>query len=58
MYMATICTHVAIYETGFGKMCIVHTSDFEHLEIHKIHREWCTELKVSEKIKEWWLYNS
>ena len=39
--------------TGFGKTCIVHTSDFEHLEIHKIHREWCTELKVSEKIKEW-----
>ena len=24
-----------IYVTGFGKMCIVHTSNFEYLEIHK-----------------------
>ena len=25
----------SLYVTGFGKTCIVHTSDFAHLEIHK-----------------------
>ena len=25
--------------TGFGKTCIVHTSDFAHLDIHKNHSE-------------------
>ena len=38
--------------TGFGKTCIVHTSDFAHLEIHKSHRESYTDLKLSEMMKE------
>ena len=41
-----------IYVAGFGKMCTVHTSDFEHLEMHKNHRQWCTGLKLSGMIKE------
>ena len=32
-----VCT--CVYVTRFGKTCIVHTSDFAHLEIHKNHRE-------------------
>ena len=43
------------YMTGFGKMCIVHTFNFAHLEMHKSHREWYTNLKLSGMIKE---YNS
>ena len=38
--------------TGFGKTCIVHTSDFAYLMIHKNHTEWYTDLKLSEIIKE------
>ena len=26
----------SVFVTGFGKTCIVHTSDFDHLKIHKI----------------------
>ena len=37
--------------TRFGKTCIVHTSYFAHLEIHKNHREWYTALKLSMMIK-------
>ena len=40
------------YVTRFGKTCIVHTSDFEYLEIYKNHNEWFTELKVLGKIEE------
>ena len=46
------CTIYTIYVTGFGKTCIVHTSDFAHLEIYKNHREWYTDLKLSGIIKE------
>ena len=42
----------ALYVTGFGKMCIVHTSDFAYLEIHKNHREWYLDVKLSGMIKE------
>ena len=28
-----------IYVNGFGKRCIVHTSDFEYLEIYKNRNE-------------------
>ena len=38
--------------TRFGKMCIVHTSDFANLEIHKNHREWYLDVKLSGTIKE------
>ena len=38
--------------TGFGKRCIVHTSDFEYLEVYKNHNEWYTELKFLGKIEE------
>ena len=41
-----------IYVTGFGKTCIVHTSDFAHLEIHKNHREWYLDVKLSGTINE------
>ena len=40
------------YVTRFGKRCIVHTSDFEYLEIYKNHNEWYTELQFLEKIEE------
>ena len=40
------------FVTGFGKTCIVHTSDFAHLEIHKNHREWYLDVKLSGMIKE------
>ena len=40
------------YVTEFGKTCIVHTSDFAHLEFHKNYREWYTEVKLSGIIKE------
>ena len=30
---------------GFGKTCIVHTSDFANQEIHKNHQDWNTVLK-------------
>ena len=43
---------VYIYVIGFGKMCIVHTSDFEYLDIYKNHSEWYTELKLSEQLEE------
>ena len=43
---------VSVYVTGFGKTCIVHTSDFAHLEMHKNYREWYTDVKLSESIKE------
>ena len=42
------------YVTGFGKRCIVHTSDFEYLEINS---EWYTEMKCVGKIEEQWFYN-
>ena len=40
------------YVTGFGKTCIVHTSNFAYLKIHKNYREWYTDMKLSEMIKE------
>ena len=40
-----------IFVTKFGKMCIVHTSDFAHLEIHKNHSEWYIDVKLSGIIK-------
>ena len=30
------------YMTRFAKACVVHTFDFAHLGIHKIHWEWNT----------------
>ena len=29
------CDSESLIVTGFGKMCIVHTSDFVHMEIYK-----------------------
>ena len=34
------------------KTCIVHTSDFEYLDIYKYHSEWYTELKLSMQLEE------
>ena len=39
----------AVYVTGFGKTCIVHTSDFARLEIHKNHREFRCETFRNDK---------
>ena len=36
-----------LYVTGFGKMYLVQTSDFAPLEIHKTHKEWSTDLKLT-----------
>ena len=50
-----IHVHVSVpslYVTGFGKTCIVHTSDFVYLEIHKNYKVWNTDLKLSGVIKE------
>ena len=33
--------------TGFGKTCIVHTSDFSTLAIHKISYEWQINVKLA-----------
>ena len=44
--------YIYIYVTGFGKTCIVHTSDFEYSEIYKTHNEYYTELKFAEMIEE------
>ena len=38
--------------TGFGKTCIVHTSDFEYLDIYKNHSEQYTELKLPGQLEE------
>ena len=51
IYKSSILTF-GKYVTGFGKMCIVHTSDFEYFEIHKSHSEYYTELKLSGMIEE------
>ena len=53
--MRTIDTLIKIfivYVTGFGKTCMVNTSDFAHLEIHKNHREWYLDVKLSGMKKE------
>ena len=47
-----VCVRVHACVTRFGKTCIVHTSDFDHLEIYKNHREWYTDLKLLGMIKE------
>ena len=48
-----MCIRIAYtYVTGFGKTCIIHTSDFAHLEIHINHRDWYTDVKLSGMIKE------
>ena len=43
--------YTCAYVNGFGKTCIVHTSNFAYLEIHKNHREWYTALKLSRILK-------
>ena len=42
-----IIVYAAMYVTGFGKMCKVHTSDFAHLDIYKNHMECYKNLKFS-----------
>ena len=32
---------LGINVTEFGKMCVVHTSHFAHLEFHKNYMDWC-----------------
>ena len=47
-----VLSQQCLYVTGFGKMCIVHTSNIAHLAIHKNYREWYTDGKLSRIIKE------
>ena len=47
IYTCSTKPFTPIYVTGFGKTCIVHTSNFAHLDNHKNHREWYTDLKLS-----------
>ena len=37
---------IRVNVTRCGKMCIVHTPNFAHLEIHKNHIEWYTGLHI------------
>ena len=41
---------IHINVTGLRKTYIVYASDFAHMEIHKSHREWYTDLKLSQMI--------
>ena len=52
VWNAATTTLFSLYVTRFGKTRIVHTSDFAHLEIHKNHREWYLDVKLSGMIKE------
>ena len=48
----SLCIFITqIYVTGFGKICIVYTSDFAHSENYKTHREWYNNLKLSGMLK-------
>ena len=51
-YAYAIAVYENTYVTGFGKMFIVQTSNFDHLEIYKNHRQWYTDLKLSGIIKQ------
>ena len=44
--------------TGFGKMCIVHTSNFSTLVSHKIYLEWWIDVKLSGIVELLFLYDS
>ena len=44
--MYNIAMHAYNYVTGFGKTCIVHTSDFPHSRIHKTYLEQYADLKL------------
>ena len=44
-----------LYVTGFGKMCIVHTSNFSHSRTYKIWLKQYTDMKFSEVIEKWQL---
>ena len=53
MYMYIyIYIYIYIYVTGFGKTCIVHTSNFQHSRIHKTYLEQYADLKFSGIIEE------
>ena len=39
------------YVTGFGKTCIVHTSNFSTSVTHKIYFEWWMDVKLSEIVE-------
>ena len=54
-YPYPINYNIYIIMTGFGKMCIVHTPNFDYLKIYKYHSEWYTALKFIEKIEEWYV---
>ena len=36
MSVMLFCVTKSVNVTGFGKMCIVHTSDFAHSKVYKI----------------------
>ena len=44
--------------TGFGKTCIVHTSNFSILVLYKIYLEWHIDVKLSGIVNPLFLYHS
>ena len=51
------CSCMCTYVTGFGKTCIVHTSNFAQLESHKaLGNHNYIDLKLSGIMKEQWFY--
>ena len=49
---------LVVIVTGFGKTCIVHTSNFSTLETHKIYLERQTDVKLSGIVELLFLYHS
>ena len=47
-----------LYVTGFGKTCIVHTSNFSTLETHKIYLEWQIHVKLLGIVEPLFLHHS
>ena len=50
--------HSSLYVTGFGKLCIVHTSNFSTFVTHKIYLEWQINLKLSGIVEPLFLYDT
>ena len=39
-----------MYVAGFEKTCVVNASNFAHLEIHKNHNKWYTDLRDEKRM--------
>ena len=45
------------FVTGFGKTCIVHTSNFSSLVIHNMYLQWQIDVKLSGIVEPLFLYH-